>query len=204
MLQGFYRRFGGFVWEGTKTHTIRDHRKDRPPRPGELFYCFIDSQQPTMTRLGNFPVLKVDPIAIAPKLTIEPEIVIAGELLDEREADLFAWRDGFRVRRGPYRFNGAENLELFANYRFGQTKKKRAAARPFDGTLTHWTFDATPIGPKDKTPGRAPLPSVYAFICPTCGKLGRRSNERDPRLENFCISCGADLRPFRVELVLQK
>jgi hypothetical protein len=134
MLLGFKRQFAGFVEEGSKTHTIRSHRKI-PIKVGDRLDCYVDPRQKTMRLLGRWPCVKVEPIRIVaiPKRDAawELSISINGITLDHDEAVAFAWRDGFRPVR-----------ECDALIAMGHFWAKMRRQTIFEGPLIHWQYVA--------------------------------------------------------------
>jgi hypothetical protein len=195
MTTGFKDWFGGYVWEGSKTHTIRGGERWRA---GMTAHCFVDSRRKGMTRLGNYPVIRVDEIVISETLTnYELEIEIAGCRLTRDEKDLFVWRDGFRVSPSrKYVSSNHECLVKFCEYWRAQAKKERKL--PFSGQLIHWQWS------KENT---CPLPAKYGLLCPLCGKVTPWNRAFPARRVGVAIAlcgdrkCGADLRPFAAELL---
>lgn len=168
MLVGFKRRFGLWVWEGSKTHTIRADRADgktaKPRRvlgiakwDGETLYCFIDTRQPGMTRLGNFECVKVEPIVIEARSDESLQFTIAGVVLDANEANLFCWRDGFRPA-GSTQERPGDAYSIFHDYWL--TAHPDLWDKPFRGSLNHWEHSTNPIAATSRALGRCPLPKA--------------------------------------------
>jgi hypothetical protein len=136
MLLGFKRQFAPYVEDHSKTHTIRAMRKIAP-RVGEICHCYVDPRQKTMRLLGRWPCVRVEEVVIEGIWYRCGEVFcgsisVAGNLLDENERDLLAWRDGFR--HPP--LNEKEGLgyggcfELMMEFWRGRL--------PFVGQIIHW------------------------------------------------------------------
>lgn len=131
MLLGFKRRFVPFVEDGSKTHTIRATRKITP-KVGEICHCYVDPRQKTMRLLGRWPCVKVEEIDInwlATHQGMTLLIEIDGRELDDDEASVLAYRDGFRER--------GEAGALGAMHKYWHELHGHAAF-PFHGHLIHW------------------------------------------------------------------
>lgn len=130
MLIGFSQRFANFVEEGSKTHTIRQLRRDgKVPRIGELLYCYVNPRQPTMRLIGRFQCVRVQRICFEFSEDPGPDgisIKIDGVLLSPDEREAFFYRDGFR-RMGSSATQQA--LEFWSGNRL-----------PWIGNLIHWKF----------------------------------------------------------------
>lgn len=140
MLLGFKAQFAPFVEDGSKTHTIRAPRKDRPIRVGDRLDCYTNVRQQNMRLLGRWLCTKVETIEIRldPKLYIKSaltgrtehfKIAIDGQPLDYDEAVAFAFRDGFR---------GRDSVCQMAA--FWMREHALSADNPFHGHLIHWDF----------------------------------------------------------------
>jgi hypothetical protein len=95
MMLGFKRRFAPYVEEGSKTHTIRAKRKQRP-KVGEICHCFVDPRQKSMRLLGRFKCVRVEEIEIYERGEGSFGVIVDGAELTPDEKDALAWRDGFR------------------------------------------------------------------------------------------------------------
>ena len=148
MLLGFKRRFAQYVWEGSKTHTIRGFRKN-PPKVGETCHCYVDPRQKTMALLGRWECVRVETIRI--EITWHycasfGRVWVEGQSLTEDEANVLAWRDGFRGSSG-YCANCAVPSSVdkaFAEmvaYWVKLHPKRRAGTRyGFRGHIIHWKY----------------------------------------------------------------
>lgn len=135
MLLGFKRRFADFVEEGSKTHTIRKARVVAP-RAGEICHCYVDPRQKTMRLLGRFPCVRVQEIEInwlAVKRRMSLIITIEGVDLSPDEANLLAYRDGFRT------YGHEAGIALGEMQDYWHTLHG-ANAFPFVGHLINWEF----------------------------------------------------------------
>lgn len=139
MLLGFKRRFAPFVEDGSKTHTIRAIRKI-VPRVGEMCHCYVDPRQKSMRLLGRWPCVRVQEIEmhwlaidINGRDCMTVLIRIDGVELSPEEANLFAWRDGFRSRTPE---TALGELHDYWHKLHGH------AAFPFHGHLIHWSRNA--------------------------------------------------------------
>jgi hypothetical protein len=194
MTLGFHRRFGLYVWLGTKTHTIRAHRADGDPQPGLTLHTFIDVRQKSQTRLGNWFCSKAEPIVIAQsRVHGTLQIEIAGNKLTADERELFCWRDGFR------RIGSSESNPEGAYLDFDQwARSTHDLSRAFTGQITHWKFATTCIPADDSlATGRAPLPSIYhaELRCAYCISGGR------PHPEDWiCRKCRQYALPSPIEI----
>lgn len=124
MLLGFKRCFSPYVKDGSKTHTIRHHRK-KPPRVGETCHCYVDPRRPSMKLLGRWPCVAVDEIVIRESgdNLCPLSVTINGGSLECSEIRALFFRDGFR---GP---KSVEEARAFWR-----------GALPFIGQIIHWRF----------------------------------------------------------------
>jgi hypothetical protein len=130
----FQKQFCAPVEKGTKTHTIRGKRKNRP-KPGQTFYGYYGMRtkqcrkllQSTITRVQDIRIevasLYTDYIAGEHVILARPRIVIDGEELADDEMETLARRDGFSDLRAMMMFWPKEVL-------------------PFIGDIIHWRFPA--------------------------------------------------------------
>lgn len=149
MLLGFKKQFAEYVASGSKTHTIRAHRKIIP-KVGELCHCYTGLRQrgpiiqklasgevvrQKMARLlGRFPLVNVEQIKIEshPLQGIPLLVRINGELLSPDEANALFRRDGFRDEGG----------ETFTHMH--QAAEFWKGRLPFEGIVIHWSFSGKP------------------------------------------------------------
>ena len=130
MLLGFKRQFAVYVKAGSKTHTVRAPRKNRP-KVGEICHCYTGLRQRGAELLGRFKCVRIDDITIdlAGEGRLQHEgplkVFINGELLDIGETEAFFRRDGFRGEG----LSGRQALEFW-----------KAREFPFHGDLIHWEF----------------------------------------------------------------
>jgi len=88
----FKKRFAPAVAFFRKRQTIRAKRKDgRNPRPGDTLYLFTGQRTKSCQRLGMSICKSVEEIVIYPNC----KILIAGNLLNDKEKDKLAVDDGF-------------------------------------------------------------------------------------------------------------
>ena len=144
MLLGFKRRFVPYVLDGSKTHSIRGVRAIAP-RVGETCHCYVDPRQKTMALLGRWECVRVETIDIAAvrrydirtnQHHVYPAVAIADTILTQDEADLLAWRDGFRHEwdgdpREGSGYGGCFTLMM----EFFQGRL------PFTGRIIHWRYN---------------------------------------------------------------
>lgn len=149
MLLGFKPMFAEYVSEGSKTHTIRAHRK-LSPKVGELCHCYTGLRQrgpiiqklasgdvvrKKMSRLlGRFPLVRIQEIRI--KLVqagkhLALDIAIDGEPLSGDEAVALAWADGFR--------DGTRGTALQRMTQFW-VEQHGVKAKDFLGQIIHWSY----------------------------------------------------------------
>jgi hypothetical protein len=131
-MLGFKRQFEAKILAGEKTHTIRGERRDgKIPRIGERLDCYGDVRQKTMHLLGRWPCIRVERIQIAlvddNRFAKVIQIRLAGAVLDEVEADLFARRDGF------------SDIYEMASF-WNKTHKLRLGETAWCGLVIHWDF----------------------------------------------------------------
>jgi hypothetical protein len=160
MMLGFKRRFAPFVWEGTKRHTIRAERKDKPIRPGDRLDCYVDPRQRTMALLGRWECTKIEDIRIvANRLAVHVPLLIwvEGTMLDPLEAELLLWKDGFRDQGGET-FTATFQAAHFWEDRLSDGKHWR-------GLLQHWRFHEETRTPFAKLPAwlRKAIEAQQAF-----------------------------------------
>ncbi|MBK8200294.1 MAG: hypothetical protein IPK75_18260 [Acidobacteria bacterium] len=131
MILGFKDRFIPYVLDGSKTHTIRAGERWRADMRADLF---AKVRQKGMRLLFRAPVVRVEEILIQVLPHYGPMIVIGDCALTNEEADMFAWRDGFRhpMASKPH---GAFSLMM----RFWQFTHK-IDAKPFHGQIVHWDY----------------------------------------------------------------
>ncbi len=184
MMLGFKRRFAPMVWAGTKRHTIRlDSVLER--RVGETCYCYVDSRQATMAKLGQWTCSQIQKISIYADGTI----TVDRQELDRDEKDLLCWRDGFRPETATERMPRG-SFRTFMDYWCAEAKGKRAF--PFNGKIIHWAFEAS---------SRAPLPPQLMVRCIMCQWSGiAASNLTRPRDWVKCPQCGISSDLFDVSL----
>lgn len=157
MLLGFKRRFAQYVWEGSKTHTIRGERKN-PPKVGETCHCYVDPRQKTMALLGRWECVKVEPINIYECGDGRFGVVIASNELTPDEKDTLAWRDGFRSYHPEHTGAFVEMMRFWtethgdhratiqvnrANHPAGEPWRPKAGTTPaldFEGHIIHWKY----------------------------------------------------------------
>lgn len=141
MLLGFKRQFAPFVLDGSKTHTIRAHRKNAP-RVGEVCHCYTNVRQKDMTLLGRWPCVRVEPIT----LDFEPDgiayrlrITLGDVTLTEKEAERFALADGFR--NAPRDRAYPRSIDRMARFWIADGRLKDAIESPaWHGVVIHWKF----------------------------------------------------------------
>lgn len=156
MIVAFKDQFVPFVLDGSKQHTLRDERQgDRQIVVGDRLDLYARVRQAdqyllgrylcTRVRVARFELHEESPAVVQSVLQVRVRHVmyIDGVELDQSEADLFAWRDGFRMRGIP-RFNAthADNCYsldptgCFASMmRYWITEGKNF---PFEKRLIHW------------------------------------------------------------------
>lgn len=157
MTLGFKREFGLPVWEGSKTHTIRDEG-GRAWRAGMTCHCFIDSRQKGMARLGNWTCTRVEPIEIRLNYRVVDrvpvlshlDITINGVQLTAGETVDFAWRDGFRPEMRSF---APMAMAQFWRKEHKLKMQGRRKFRTWRGVVIHWKWTEA---------GRAPLPAKLA------------------------------------------
>ncbi len=89
-----------------------------------------------MRLLFRATVTKTEIIEIRTALPLGPWITINGEPLNEDEADMFAWRDGFR-----HYFNGHPSEGLGYGGCFAMMMDFWRGRLPFVGQIIHWDFE---------------------------------------------------------------
>jgi len=144
MLLGFKPRFAPFVEEGSKTHTIRAKRKNRP-RVGETCHCYVNPRQKSMRLLGRFECIRVEDCRIEVdvyKTTIR--LCINGEYLSWDETEDFLWRDGFR---GTHMSACLQALAFWGD---------KLAAGPMHSDIIHWRFAPGTANASPKSRKRPP------------------------------------------------
>lgn len=198
MKLGFKRRFAPFIWNGTKTHTIRLKGNAPGRRVGATCHNYVDDRQPTMALLGRWLCTRIEDIVIQPPFpgSVDVNISIADVQLADSELDAFCWRDGFRPR-GSTEQKPYGSYREFVNYWTAEAKKDKKRAYPFLGELIHWHFNPTLIGymklPELDKMGRAALPDMFEMWCDTedCGWHGNGLPMSSGKFG--CPNCEADL-----------
>ena len=159
MLLGFQRRFEQYVFEGSKTHTIRAKRKLGPPKVGETLHCYGNVRQKDMHLIGRFECAKVEDIRLfVPKHADDYDnpdspfgIVLDAVLLTYDEAISFAWRDGFRdTRPGPE--EQAYSLRMMGRF-WRATYGMKPGGVAWSGDLIHWRYSDKHLGDPTKIYG---------------------------------------------------
>jgi hypothetical protein len=144
MVLGFKRQFAPFVEDGSKTHSIREDKNDRW-RPGVIVDAFVDPRQKTMRRLmPSTPCIYTEPlemIAVNQSVVASERIalVIDGRKPDANEADLFAWRDGFRHMDGEKYTTAICGCYAMMLQFWADLDRKL----PWRGKIVHWKFSGT-------------------------------------------------------------
>jgi hypothetical protein len=131
MLLGFKRRFAPYVEDGSKTHTIRAKRTNRP-KVGETCHCYVDPRQKTMRLLGRWECVKVESILIYECGDKTLSVFINGEQLGTDEKNALAWRDGFRGNGNRGAFE-----EMAA---FWKAEHPEVLTDAFRGDVIHWRY----------------------------------------------------------------
>lgn len=126
MLLGFYPQFEPFVGDKTKTHTIRE-RRAIPPKPGDRLDLYGDTRQASMHLIARHPCTRVQEISIHHIGNSQPLVIfIDGVQLSPKEAEAFAWRDGFREP-------GRASIEQMRDF-----ARRHRRKFPWTGDLIHW------------------------------------------------------------------
>ncbi|MFN7999277.1 MAG: ASCH domain-containing protein [Bryobacteraceae bacterium] len=140
MLLGFKRQFAEYVWEGSKTHTIRAFGKRRPFVPGDRADCYCDVRQKGEFLLGRWAVQRVENIFIdisgGDTPLVRLNVRLDGVQLDPNETDLFAWRDGFRRDPGCTLLGAAGSAQMMIEF------WQKTHSLPFRGQVIHWHYEA--------------------------------------------------------------
>lgn len=154
MMLGFKQMFFQYVEEGSKTHTLRDEREDRPIVPGDRLDCYVNPRQKTMRLLGRWPCTEVqDAIIGRTGITRIPlKLTIDNLVLAPDEAENFFWRDGFRnnphipwvnalwIKCGGGLLGSFTSMKMAASFWRGKPD-------PWNGVLIHWDYNRpTPKG----------------------------------------------------------
>lgn len=150
-LFGFKPQFAAYVQEGSKTHTIRAHRKVSP-KVGQVCHCYTGLRQrgPVIQKLpsgdvvrqkmarllGRFPLIRVQEIEIWRRMGLGHAccplaVFIDGVELSQEETHSFFWRDGFR----------GEDLHFTSTRQAAQFWRK--STFPWRGQLIHWTYEVS-------------------------------------------------------------
>lgn len=135
MIVGFKPRFEQFVMDGSKQHTLRDVRKgDRQIVAGDRLDLYGDVRQKTQHSLGRYLCTRVQ-VARFSVFGGMYEMSIDDVMLSRDEADLFAWRDGFRhkylIKNGVPISAGCFAMMMDYWVKDGKTF-------PFEKRLIHW------------------------------------------------------------------
>lgn len=133
-LLGFKRQFSSFVQDGSKFHTLRAKRKNRP-RVGDTCHCFEGLRTKKCRLLRRSPCIRVQDVRIEfvpDGIAYFIRISIDGAELSMREAGEFAWRDGFRT----YGVNYDAALSEFAA--FWEATHDMGRGDSWEGDLISW------------------------------------------------------------------
>lgn len=162
MTLGFKRQFGLYVWEGSKTHTIRADCSRHFIPGSSMCNCFIDTRQKSMARLGDWGCVNVEPIQIDLQFRRVDladhisglSIRIAGIELSPDEIGAFAWRDGFRPQ-----------LKSYAWMAMAQFWRDHHGTGPFTGSLIHWQWTQEGQAPRPKQLPYVPMVETHSPAC---------------------------------------
>ena len=123
-IYNFEKRFVPFIIAGTKTHTIRAHRR-YPDEAGKMLHLYTGLRHPGAMLLMRVPCVRMETIDFVlnlPKHALENSravsVFIDGEPLDEDEKQSLARRDGFED--------------------FGKMMEFWNSRLPFNGQIIHW------------------------------------------------------------------
>jgi hypothetical protein len=150
MILGFKDQFIDYVASGTKCHSIR--AGDRW-KVGMRADCYARPRQKGMRLLLRAPVVRVDEIAIreifveqiltdgllTPKCA-RVGVAINGVRLTPDEADLLAWRDGFRHRTLAKPTDAVSVVSPVTIGCFGLMMEFWRGRLPFHGQIIHWDY----------------------------------------------------------------
>jgi len=134
MLLNFKKQFRPMILDGSKTHTIRDERKDgKRPVPGEILHLYTGLRQKGAAFILRAPCLRTEDCCIDGSwgpfgVFLGGGIWIGGIKLDLVERESLAWADGFR----PYGATIAGSFENMMKFWKGRL--------PFAGWITYWDF----------------------------------------------------------------
>lgn len=150
MNMGFQDQFVPFVEDGSKTHTIRAGERWKVGMRADLY---ARPRQKGMRLIFRAPVVRVQEIeirVIGPNtwhldlnrnLPDRVAVYIDGQVLDEDERNLLAWRDGFRndpalVKIGILRGCFAQMVQFWAaNNGLGRNLTE------WRGQIVHWDYE---------------------------------------------------------------
>ena len=128
-LYNFKERFGPFILDGRKRHTIRATRKVRD-KVGNVAHLYIGLRTKYPFLLGRFPITKIEPIEILHGCTCKQtscehsvRVLIDGQELSADEREKLARLDGF------------ENFTEMRAFWKGRL--------PFTGEIIHWRWEGS-------------------------------------------------------------
>lgn len=124
MILGFKDRFIPFIEDGSKTHTIRAGNRWKAGMRADLY---AKPRQKGMRLIFRAEVVKVERISIV-SLHGSIGISISGIGLTWDEANLLAYRDGFRE------FRGIQPIDVMARF------WRATHELPFTGQIIHWDY----------------------------------------------------------------
>jgi hypothetical protein len=167
----FKERFVPLIQNGTKTHTIRNRRKNgQLPKVGDPIYLYYGMRTKFCTKLGEEPCIDVKSIYIDDANIILYERVLdlselatairspfhvslpAFEVLDNQQRNDFAWADGFRP-------DGSKPDFTVGSFYLMQKWWQLTNDLPFVGDVIYWQKPVFPLAPDEYI---EPLAGAYA------------------------------------------
>lgn len=139
----FKERFIPMLKDGSKTQTIRGKRKGQA-KPGDTVYLYYGMRTKHCMKIGEGICTEVNEVSIGKNGTVNyhgkhvpgllltaPNKKILRKMLIGKEADVFAWEDGFRPE-GSTEANPTGAFELMIRF------WKQTNGLPFFGDLIKW------------------------------------------------------------------
>lgn len=95
-IYNFKKQFAAAIRSGAKAQTIRANGKRKPPKVGELAYCYTGLRTRDVCRLGAFTIARVTQISISANgRHVSVPRCSTWAQLNEEEIDQLAKADGF-------------------------------------------------------------------------------------------------------------
>lgn len=116
-IYNFKKQFAAAIRSGTKAQTIRANGKRKPPKAGDLAYCYTGLRTQDVCRLGAFKITRVTQLTISAgsRLVSVPRCGIWCQL-NEEEIEHLAKADGFALVDDFFAFFTAEHAGTLSGH----------------------------------------------------------------------------------------